>query len=209
MSFIEDKPVTDGIDIPSLQRMNVGKRWWFCKLADIPNGLMYKDILQKYLYRLADHVRNGRGLLFHGKFSTGKSGAAVIVAKAVVCYGGTAFFMPVSELSDQKIENRMFSEDEHVTIWDRMIGVDLLVLDDLGAEHSSPWVVSLVERLIRLRSNRQRAIVYTTNCWDSLRTTYGESTLEIIRSTALPVHVDGQNWRNAEVASLKKEILGE
>jgi len=209
MSFIEDSPIFDKITPADMQRMNVGRRWWQCTVADIPDGLMYKAVLRKYLDKLADHIRNGRGLLFHGRFSTGKSGAAVIVAKAVVCHGGTAFFMPVSELSDQKIENRMFNEEMRTTIWDRMIGVDLLILDDLGAEHQSAWVTSLVERIIRLRSNRQRALVYTTNLFDSLKTTYGESIFEIIRATALPVYVDGKNWRNDETTHLKREILGE
>jgi len=208
MAFIEDNPIRDGLDISDLVRMNIGRRWWHCTLANIPDGLLYREVVVKYIAKLADHVRNGRGLLFHGPLSTGKSGAAVIIAKAVVCHGGTAYFMPVSELSDHKIENKIFSEEEGITVWQRMQDVDLLALDDLGAEHTSQWVRSLIERIVRLRSNRRKAIVYTTNRFDELNDTYGESTIAIIKSTAFPVMVEGKDWRDDEIIDLKKEILG-
>ena len=112
MSFIMNKQILDGVEPEHLVRMNIGRRWWGCRMSMIPDNLEYKHKLVKYLDKIADHVRNGRGLLFHGDFSAGKTGAAVIVAKAVFCHGGTAFFLSSSELSDSKIENKMFDEEE-------------------------------------------------------------------------------------------------
>lgn len=212
MSFIEDKPIRDGLGPKDLIRMNVGRRWWFCKFDLIPDGLEYKEVLRRYLAKIADHIRNGRGLLLRGPLSSGKSGAASIIAKAVVMHGGTALFVPVSELADHKIENRIFDASEDLTVWDRMQDVDLLVLDDIGAEHSSAWAKSLVERIVRLRSNTRRAIIYTANTSKMtipLKDLYGETLMAIIKASALPVLVDGKNWRDEEENDLEKEIMGE
>jgi DNA replication protein DnaC len=207
MSFIEEKPIRDGLDPSDLLRMNVGRRWWHCRLTDIPDGLLYKTVVMRFIEKLADHVRNGRGLLLHGQFSTGKTGSAVIVAKATVCHGGTALFVPISELADQKFEKAMF--EEKTSMWKRMCDVDLLVLDDLGAEHGKDWGASLVERIVRIRSNNKRSIIATTNRLSDLQSVYGDSTLVILRSIALPVLVEGKDWRTEESEDLAREILGQ
>lgn len=206
MSFIEDHQIRDKLDTTDLVRMNIGRRWWKCALSSIPDGLVHKETISKFINKIGDHIRNGRGLLFYGELSTGKSGSAVIVAKAVVCYGGTAFFIPMPELSDQKIERRIF-EDE-VTVWQRMIDVDLLILDDVGAEKESSWARSLFERIVRIRSNSCKSTIYTTNRFEAFEDIYDNSTIAIIQSTSLPVLVEGKNWREQEELDLKKEILG-
>jgi len=122
-------------------------------------------------------------------------------------HGGTAFFMTVPELSDLKIENAMFDADR--TIWQRMLAVDLLVLDDLGSEHTKAWGRSLVERVIRLRSNQKRSVVCTTNRADKLDTMYGESMMAVFGACILPVKVDGTDWRVNETENLHKAIMGD
>jgi len=209
MSFIENNPIRDGLGPDDLNRMNIGRRWWRCRMSQIPDGLSYKDVLEKYVAKIADHIRNGRGLLFHGEFSTGKTGAAVIVAKATVCHGGTAYFVPVTELSDAKFDKTKFDEEEGQTVWDRMQSVDLLILDDLGSEHDSNWGRSLVERVVRIRSNRTKSIICTTNRFKDLVSSYGDSTMAILKSITLPVLVTGKNWRDEEARDLSQDILGE
>ena len=206
-----NKQIRDGLGPEDLARMNIGRRWWGCMLSKIPDGLSYKGVLTKYIADVADHVRNGRGLLFWGDFSSGKTGASVIVAKAVVCHGGTAYFLPISELSDSKIEKRMFDEEEGTTVWDRVCKVDLLILDDLGSEHigASQWGKSLVERIIRLRSNKTKSTICTINKFDEIATIYGESAVAILRACTLAVRVTGKNWRDEEKQEISREILGD
>jgi len=211
MSFIMNKQIRDGLGPEDLRRMNIGRRWWGCMLSKIPDGLKYKTVLTKYIANIADHIRNGRGLMFRGDYSSGKTGAAVIVAKAVVSHGGTAYFMTTSELSDSKIEKQMFDEEEGTTVWDRMRKVDLLILDDLGSDHigKSQWGKSLVERILRIRSNKTKALVCTTNKFDEITEVYGESTLAVLRACTLATKVEGKNWRDEEQEELSREILGD
>lgn len=211
MSFIMNKQIRDGLGPEDLMRMNIGRRWWPCMLSKIPDGLIYKDVLTKYITNVADHIRNGRGLMLWGDFSSGKTGAAVIVAKAVVSHGGTAYFMATSELSDSKIEKQMFDEEEGITVWERMCKVDLLILDDLGSEHIglSQWGKSLIERIVRLRSNKTRSIICTINKFDEITSIYGESSVAILRACTLATKVDGKNWRDEERQEISREILGD
>ncbi len=203
---MSNHPIRAGLDDKDRARMHVGRRWWECTIDQIPEGCAYKAVLQKYIAKLEDHVRAGRGLLFHGEYSTGKTGAAVIVAKAVVMYGGNAFFIPTHDLSDVKIDGTMF--DANMTIWQRMRSTNLLVLDDLGSEHQSEWARSLVERIIRIRSDSQRTTIGTTNRFETLPKVYGPGTMLAITSTMFPVKVSGKDWRANESSDLAREIMG-
>ena len=206
VSFIEDAPILDALEPAHMVRMNVGRRWWYCMLKKIPDDLGYKEIIEKYIAKIGEHVRNGRGLIFHSTSnSSGKTSAAVIVGKAALCHGATVYFLPVAELQDQKFEKTRF--DEHQSVWERVLAVDILILNDLGAEHGSPWAKSLVERIVRLRSNEKKVIIATTNMFDQMKDLYGDSTREILRAATYPVKVHGKNWRDDEAEALKRAII--
>jgi intein/homing endonuclease len=151
-------------------------------------------------------VPNGHAFWSNGLISHNTS-AAVIVAKAAVMHGGTVYFIEVPELSDVKIGTRPF--DENTTIWERMMKVDVLILDDIGSEYGTPWSKQLVERAIRLRANAKKPIIGTTNRFGELRTIYGEGVVSVMTSSMLPVLIEGKNWREDEEEQLKKAILGE
>ncbi len=55
------------------------------------------------------------------------------------------------------------SERSYTDLLDRLGDVDLLHLDDVGAEKTSPWVLEQLYSIVNTRYEEQRSIVLTTN----------------------------------------------
>ena len=58
------------------------------------------------------------------------------------------------------------AERSHVDLLDRLTAVDLLHVDDLGAEQTTEWVLEALYSIVNARYEDERSIVLTTNCMD-------------------------------------------
>ena len=54
-------------------------------------------------------------------------------------------------------------EDSYLAFFERLTSVDLLHIDDLGAEKRSDWVLEQLYAIVDERYGSQRAMVVTTN----------------------------------------------
>ena len=70
------------------------------------------------------------------------------------------------------------SDDTHLALFRRLAAVDLLVLDDLGAERQTEWVLEQLYSLVNERWQDQRSIVVTNNTPDP----YRDATLGTLRA---------------------------
>jgi len=203
MSFIDTTTLPRELTKADMHRLRLGKRYWGCSIAQIPETAQYRKILTKYIDNLKENVESGNGILFYGKHGSGKTAAASILGKAVIAFGGTALFIEVQQLSDMKINKEMF--DDETTLWQRMIEVDMLILDEIGGEHGKDW--GLLERIIRHRMNTCKTTIGTTNKMKSLGEKYGEGLLSVIRTALLPIEIDEINWRKDERNTLAEKII--
>ncbi len=94
----------------------------------------------------------------------GKTHLAVAVVRAWLKESRAARYVYVPLLLD----NLRAGFDSEVTIADQNINfylkIPLLVLDDLGAEYSTPWVRERLEVIIDYRYEQRLPTVITTNC---------------------------------------------
>ena len=58
------------------------------------------------------------------------------------------------------------AERSHVELLDRLTAVDLLHIDDVGAERTTDWVLEELYSIVNGRYEDQRSIVITTNILD-------------------------------------------
>ncbi len=61
---------------------------------------------------------------------------------------------------------RTFDDDaqhSYTELLDRLASIDLLHIDDVGAEQSSPWVLEQLYALINARYEEERSVILTTN----------------------------------------------
>ena len=55
------------------------------------------------------------------------------------------------------------SRHTHVGLLDRLVAVDLLHLDDLGAENTTAWALEELYSIVNSRYEQQRPLIVTTN----------------------------------------------
>ena len=61
---------------------------------------------------------------------------------------------------------RYRAERSHVDLLDRLTAVDLLHVDDVGAERTTDWVLEELYSIVNARYEDQRSMVITTNSID-------------------------------------------
>lgn len=114
-----------------------------------------------------------RGLVLYGPHGVGKTHLAVGILKAVIrAKGARGYFFETRELLRlvRDTYNRSVEETE-MDVLGPVLGADVLVLDDLGAERTSEWVQETLGLVVNTRYNARRPTIFTSNLVDSPDTT--------------------------------------
>jgi DNA replication protein DnaC len=121
-------------------------------------------VLRRYIAELPARVEAGEGLWFYGPAGTGKTSAAMLVAKkGIECGIASAIYSAPQLLATLRSTFDDRNEQTHLGLVDRLSEVDLLQIDDLGAEKTSPWVLEQLYAIVNARYENRRATVITTN----------------------------------------------
>jgi DNA replication protein DnaC len=113
------------------------------------------------------NLEAGRGLWFDGPVGTGKTSLAILVAKAAKDAGCSYAVFPVPRLlAEIKRTFDREASDSYMGFFRRLCTVDVLVLDDLGAEKQTEWVLEQLYSIVNERWQDRRSIVITTNLPD-------------------------------------------
>ena len=130
--------------------------------------------VRQYARTVAEQLEAGRGLWFTGDVGTGKTTLAMLISKAVMEADRTVaiYSLPrlLGLLRDTYQDKAQYSLNELI---ERLSAVDLLHVDDVGAEQTSPWVLEQLYTIVNTRYEDGKAIVLTTN----LVTIEGDSAL--------------------------------
>jgi DNA replication protein DnaC len=106
--------------------------------------------------------KSGKKLLFYGSVGTGKSHLAISIYKEIKQKGFTAIYLEMDKIMriirDTWDKNSENTENEFFKV---LQDVDLLVLDDLGAEHTNNWVQEKLFSILNSRLGKNTII--TTN----------------------------------------------
>jgi DNA replication protein DnaC len=119
---------------------------------------------RRFVDRIDSNLDAGRGLWFMGPVGTGKTTLAMLVTKAALEAGRSAARYSLPGLLSQI--RKTFDTGSHNDLLERLTAVDLLHIDDIGAEQTTPWVLEELYAIINARYEEQRAIVITTNILD-------------------------------------------
>lgn len=122
-------------------------------------------IVRDYAGRIDDHLAAGRGLWLMGPQGTGKTTLAMLVSKAALAAGHTVAIYPLPKLL-YTIRESFGEGRSHMDLLDRLAAVDLLHIDDIGAEQTTPWVLEELYTIVNARYEEQRTMLITTNIMD-------------------------------------------
>jgi DNA replication protein DnaC len=121
--------------------------------------------VRRFVDDIDRRLSQGRGLWLMGDVGTGKTTLAMLVSKAALDRARSVAIYSVPRLFAE-IRNTYDTEGgerSYLSFFRQLVGVDLLHLDDLGAERQTEWVLEQLYSLINQRYEEERSIVVTTN----------------------------------------------
>ena len=99
-----------------------------------------------------------------GSSGCGKTHLAAAIANERINHGYPAFFQSIPDLLDHlRSAFNPTSEIPYDEFFDRVRNAPLLVLDDLGAQTSTPWAKEKLDQLLNHRFNNELPTVITTS----------------------------------------------
>ncbi len=120
---------------------------------------------RRYAETIDRQLDAGRGLWFMGPVGTGKTTLAMLVSKAALRAGRSVAIYSLPRLLNE-IRDTHRAERSHVDLLDRLTAVDLLHIDDVGAERTTDWVLEELYSIVNARYEDERSILLTTNILD-------------------------------------------
>jgi DNA replication protein DnaC len=122
------------------------------------------DATRRFALNVEKHLDAGEGLWYMGPIGTGKTTLAMLVSKAALeAHRTVAIYSLPRLLNDIREVHR--SDQSHVRLLDRLTAVDLLHIDDVGAERTTDWVLEELYSIVNARYEDQRSMVITTNLY--------------------------------------------
>jgi DNA replication protein DnaC len=122
------------------------------------------QVVKRFVRDIEGNLDAGRGLWFYGSVGTGKTTLAMIVSRAALDAGrSVAIYSLPRLLAEIRATFESDSEGSYVDFLDRLAAVDLLHIDDVGAERTSEWVLEQLYAIVNARYEDERSVIITTN----------------------------------------------
>jgi len=182
---------------------------------DLQNKRMYYLGLN-YCRKWSEMKKKNMGFLFWGPPGTGKTYLSFCIANYLL----SKKLVPVIAISTINLINKVYEsygkygEEGEVEIINSLKNADLLILDDLGAEHDTPKAKQLIYSVIDSRYRSKKPMIVTTNLTlsdlkDKLKgQDRVDRTYDRLVSMCFPVEIKGKSRRIKE-AKEKEKIFKE
>ena len=135
--------------------------------VDREYGVSFRTIMQKNLTYCRDYARNfsdqSRNLLFIGDTGLGKTFMAACIANTVVDKGYSVAYESAGMLFRKLEKNRFTPTEQTQEEVDRIMGCDLLIIDDLGTEMPNAFVTAALYELLNERLLSGKPMIISTN----------------------------------------------
>lgn len=157
------------------------------------------DAMQNYASQFKDFKRDGKGLILHGPTGTGKTYLAACVANRLIDDGYKCYMTNFSEVIN-RMQEKFDGRQEFI---EGLNDYSLLIIDDLGIERGTEYVLEIVFNIIDSRYRAGLPFIITTNrTMEQLKNPESVEYARIyerILERCFPIKVDGVSRRRQSV----------
>lgn len=186
------------------RRANLPRRYQGCTWGDLEKRGIPEDIrdnyeiIKNYALHFADAQKTGSGLILAGNIGRMKTMMAATVCNQLLWAGFSVFFVPMAELLQMMLSyGKRQSGIELDNLQRRVRDVDLLILDDVGAEYKNDWVIQSFDAMVSNRYNNLKPILITTNLsMTGIGKLYQMRIFDRLKQCNLLLSFDGKSLRN-------------
>ena len=170
-------------------------------VSDMSRDLQTKAAVaevRRFVEDLDNRLAAGRGLWLFGDTGTGKTTLAMLISKAALEAGKSVaiYSLPKLLARIRRTYDSAPGGDNYLSFFERLTSVDLLHIDDLGAEKRSDWVLEQLYALVNERYEAQRSVLITTNLQhEALEEQIGSRTVSRLTEICDEVPVFGDDRR--------------
>ncbi len=165
--------------------------------------------VRDFVRDIDERIRTGRGLWIFGDVGTGKTTLGMLASQealkrghSVAIYSVPRLLAEIRDTYDAGKGERSYSD-----FFNDLVRVDLLHLDDLGAEKQTEWVLEQLYSLVNERYEQERSVVVTSNVTEvgELEQQIGKRTISRLTEMTFQVPLFGedlrQRWDSSHAAS--------
>ncbi|MEX0972245.1 MAG: ATP-binding protein [Solirubrobacterales bacterium] len=170
-------------------------------VSDMARSAETRDAVGKvraFIDNLEANLAKGQGLWLFGDTGTGKTTLAMLASKEALEQGNSVaiYSLPKLLARIRRTYETDPNEDSYTRFFERLTSVDLLHIDDFGAEKRSDWVLEQLYALVNERYEDERSIMLTTNLtMDKLEDQIGTRTVSRLMETCEQVPLFGTDRR--------------
>lgn len=170
-------------------------------VSDMARSAETRDAVGKvraFIDNLEANLAKGQGLWLFGDTGTGKTTLAMLASKEALEQGNSVaiYSLPKLLARIRRTYETDPNEDSYTRFFERLTSVDLLHIDDFGAEKRSDWVLEQLYALVNERYEDERSIMLTTNLTvDKLEDQIGARTVSRLTETCEQIPLFGADRR--------------
>lgn len=154
--------------------------------------------VRSFIDDIDSKLEKGQGLWLFGDTGTGKTTLAMLVSKEALEKGHSVaiYSLPKLLARIRRTYEEEPGQDSYSAFFQRLTSVDLLHIDDFGAEKRSDWVLEQLYALVNERYEDERSVMLTTNLTvDKLEEQIGGRTVSRLTETCEQVPLFGVDRR--------------
>ncbi len=132
-------------------------------VTELPDSAVRRT--KNFISNLDENLDAGKGIWFLGDIGTGKTTLAMLISKAALESGHSVaiYSMPKLLARIRRTYEGEPGSDTYSQFFDRLAAVDLLHIDDLGAERQTEWVIEQLYAIVNERYEAKRSVMFTAN----------------------------------------------
>ncbi len=172
-------------------------------ISDMARDPKYRNAMRAvtdYIENFDAYLSEGRGLWLEGDVGTGKTTLAMLVSKRAIETGHSVaiYSLPRLLARIRRTYDGEAGELSYLEFFRRLTSVDLLHIDDLGAEKRSDWVLEQLYAIVDERYASSLPMIVTTNLpIPELEEQIGQRTVSRLSETCTWIGVHGEDKRFA------------